>query len=300
MSVYAPSPGTRTVEPLTAPSKVYLGEKTGDSAEFAGDGGQIQFEWYRSYRKITLIARNRYAAPVVARWTVPTHENLDSERPMEGIAMLPAAPTPFGFGPNVLLLQLRWIDTSLAYRVQTKMDFSFGDPGAEPAAYAYRLPYPVGLSFRVGQGFHGALTHTGPNEFAIDFDCPEGTPVLAMRPGVVMDTNSIAVYGGMTSYYLDQKQGNFALVLHDDGTIARYLHLAHGGVAVKPGQRVARGERLGSSGRTGFASGPHLHVDISTSAPEGNFRTFPFRFAIAPDRDEEPVEGKQYSAWESH
>ena len=299
MSVYAPNPGTRTVEPLAPPITLYLGDKTNDSVESAGDGGQIEFEWHRSYRTIALIARNRYVAPVVARWTVPMHENLDSERPMEGIALLPAAPTPLGVGSNVLLSQLRWVDMKLAYRVQMKVDFSFGDPSAKPASYVYGLPYPAGLSFHVGQGFHGAFTHKGTNEFAVDFECPEGTPVLAMRPGVVLATNAAALYGLADAYYEDWKKGNFVLVLHDDGTIAHYLHLAPGGVAVKAGQRVARGERLGSSGSTGYASGPHLHVDISTSAPDGNLRTFPFRFAVAPGRDEEPIEGTRYSAWES-
>lgn len=88
-------------------------------------------------------------------------------------------------------------------------------------------------------------------------------------------------------------------VLHDDGTIAHYVHLSPGDLAVKAGQRVSRGEQLGLSGDTGFATGPHLHVDVSTSAGDGDFRTFPFRFAVAPGREEEPVEGAQYSAWES-
>src|SRR5262245_22373872 len=207
MSVHAPKPGTRAVEPLAAPITLYLGEKTGDSVESVGDGGQIEFEWHRSYRKIALIARNRYVAPVVARWTVPMHENLDSERPMEGIALLPAAPTPLGVGSNVLLSQLRWVDMNLAYRVQTKVDFSFGDPSAKPAPYVYGLPYPAGLSFHVGQGFHGAFSHKGASEFAVDFECPEETPVLAVRPGVVIATNASALYRFADSYYVDLQQG---------------------------------------------------------------------------------------------
>jgi murein DD-endopeptidase MepM/ murein hydrolase activator NlpD len=298
-SVYAPHPGSKTAAPLTAPIHVYLGRKDGDWIDFTMDGGQLEFEWYQSYRNVTLIARNRYAAPVVIRWALPTHENLDSPRPIEGVAILPAAPTPNAAGPNVLLSQLRWVDLALGYRVQVKIDFSFGDPSAVPAPYAYGLPFPAGLEFRVGQGFRGAHTHTGPSEFAVDFSCPERTPVVAMRPGLVLVTNAAALYGGTTSYHEDWKQGNFVLVLHDDGTIARYVHLAPGGVAVKAGQRVERGERIGLSGETGFATGPHLHVDISTSASDGNYRTFPFRFAVAPGRDEEPVEGAEYSAWES-
>src|SRR5262249_12238130 len=46
---------------------------------------------------------------------------------------------------NVLLSQLRWVDMNLAYRVQMKVDFSFGDPSAKPASYVYGLPYPAGL-----------------------------------------------------------------------------------------------------------------------------------------------------------
>jgi murein DD-endopeptidase MepM/ murein hydrolase activator NlpD len=299
-AVYAPYPGTRTASVPTGPFSVYLGQKYGDSIEFAMDGGELEFEWYRSYRDVALIARNRYAAPVVIRWSLPSHENLDSPRPVEGIAVLPGAPTPFGVGANVLLSQLRWIDMSLGYQAQLKIEFSFGDPGAVPASYSYGLPFPAGRKFRVGQGFHGAHTHTGSSEFAVDFDCPTGTPVLAMRPGLVLVTNAAALYGGTTSYHLDWKQGNFVLVLHDDGTIAAYVHLAPGGVTVKAGQRVERGQEVGLSGDTGFSTGPHLHVEIATSGKDGVSRTFPFKFAVAPGRDEEPVEGAAYAAWESH
>jgi murein DD-endopeptidase MepM/ murein hydrolase activator NlpD len=299
-AVYAPWPGGKTVAPLTAPIQLYLGRKQGGWLEFALDGGQLEFEVYNSYRKVAVIARNRYAAPVVVRWTVPLHENLDSPRPLQGIALLPAAATPLGVGSPVLLSQLQWVDLAQGHRVQVRVDFSFGDPFAEPTNYAYGLPYPAGLAFRVGQGFRGAQTHTGANEFAVDFNCPVGTPVLAMRPGVVIVTNASALYGGTTSYHMDWKQGNFVLLLHDDGTIAHYVHLAPDGVLVKAGQRVERGEQIGVSGETGFATGPHLHVDVSTSAREGDSRSFPFRFAVAPGRDEEPVEGQEYSAWEAH
>ena len=50
-----------------------------------------------------------------------------------------------------------------------------------PNPYVYRLPYPTGLTFSVLQGFHGAFSHRGSNEFAIDFDCPVATRVLTAR-----------------------------------------------------------------------------------------------------------------------
>lgn len=300
-SVYAPHPGSKEVVPLATPLRLYLGRRDSHWSDFAFDGGELEFELYRFSVRVAQIARNRYAAPVVIRWTMIEHENLESPRPLEGIAILPAAAPPLGAGPEVLLAQLHQIDRSLGYQVRLKFTINFGDPWAKPSPYVYGLPYPAGSAFRVIQGFHGKQTHAGVNEYAVDFNCPEGTPVLAMRPGQVLVTQSRALTGGTTSYHKDWKQGNFVLVIHDDGTIARYLHLAPESVSVRAGQRVERGERIALSGNTGFSQGPHLHVDISTSGGDGaSIRTFPFRFAIASHRDEEPVEGAKYSAWERH
>ena len=297
-AVYAPYPGTTTAAPLREPIELYLGQREDGWTSFEMDGGKLEFDVYRTRTYVHQIARNRYAAPVVVRWEMTTLENLESPRPVVGTAILPAAPTPFGVGSDVLLTQLRPVVAASGYRMQMTVEFSFGDPHAEPDAYVYALPYPAGLAFRVGQGFRGARTHEGANEFAVDFDCPEGTPVVAMRPGLVVATHAAARYGGTTDYYDRVEQGNFVLVLHDDGTLAHYVHLAPNGVGVKAGERVARGDVLGRSGATGHVTGPHLHVDISTSAGDGNFRTFPFRFAVAPGRDEEPREGAEYAAWE--
>jgi len=51
-------------------------------------------------------------------------------------------------------------------------------------------------------------------------------------------------------------------VLHDDGTFAVYAHLAWDSIRVRPGQQVARGERIAASGNTGFTTGPHLHFVV--------------------------------------
>ena len=51
----------------------------------------------------------------------------------------------------------------------------FGDPRARPRSYGYRLPYARGTTYSVLQGFHGAFSHRGSNEYAVDFDCPVAT-----------------------------------------------------------------------------------------------------------------------------
>ncbi|MGN6104983.1 MAG: M23 family metallopeptidase, partial [Kofleriaceae bacterium] len=96
------------------------------------------------------------------------------------------------------------------------------------------------------------------------------------------------------------KRTNFVLVLHDDGTLGEYMHLAPASVSVKPGQRVERGQRLALSGNTGFSSTPHLHFQVMTAGDDGvSARSFPFVLASAPGQIEPPVQGRRYAAWET-
>jgi murein DD-endopeptidase MepM/ murein hydrolase activator NlpD len=88
-------------------------------------------------------------------------------------------------------------------------------------------------------------------------------------------------------------------VLHDDGTLGEYMHLAPSSVEVAPGERVERGQELALSGNTGFSSTPHLHFQVMTAADDGvSARSFPIEFAVAPHRIEEPVQGRSYPSWE--
>lgn len=268
--------------------------------DFRFEGGQLEFEIYRRGTAITQIARNRYAVPVVIRWTLTALDNLDPTAATEGVAVLPAAPRPFGYGAPVVLAQLTQLDPDQRYRRELYFRARFGDPRAEPEAYDYALPYPAGLVFSVLQGFHGTFSHRGSNEYAIDFDCPVATPVLAARPGIVIAANASAQGSGLTPEYMDYKRTNFVLVLHRDGTLGEYMHLSPSGIAVKAGQQVARGQELALSGNTGFSSTPHLHFQVMTAADDGlSARSFPFELATTPDRVEAPIQGRRYTAWEA-
>jgi murein DD-endopeptidase MepM/ murein hydrolase activator NlpD len=263
------------------------------------DGGQVEFELYRRGTRIVQIARNRFATPLVIRWNVTGLDNLEPLSATEGVAYLPAAPTPYGLGQNVILAEFDQMDTNRRYRRELYFRARWGDPRAEPTDYVYRLPYAAGLTFSVLQGFHGSFSHRGSNEFAVDFDCPVATQVLAARPGVVVAANAAAQGSGTTSDFLDYRRTNFVLVQHDDGTLGEYMHLSPSGIEVKPGQRVERGTPLALSGNTGFSSTPHLHFHVMTSADDGmTARSFSFRFAAGPKRIEEPVQGRSYSSWE--
>ncbi|MEO8332581.1 MAG: M23 family metallopeptidase, partial [Gallionella sp.] len=150
------------------------------------------------------------------------------------------------------------------YQVSSSYKYSIGDPDAvQGTDVTYRLPFPGGTSFTVGQVIGGKITtHTGPDsKCAIDFDVPIGTPVLAARKGIVVDIEQGNTLGGNDP----RLKSNHVLVLHEDGTLGLYSHLAAYSHAVTFGQTVEAGMLIGYSGNVGYSTGPHLHFAVLTN-----------------------------------
>ena len=292
--------GDEPVAPLPVPEDPgAIGKVVDRMVEFAFEGGQLEFELRQDHDRIVQIARSRYAVPVMIHWEVSALVNLEPGSPVSGSVLLPPAARPQAAGPAVILAELRMIDTHRDYHRELAFRARFGDPRVQATRYAYGLPYRRGLMYSVLQGFHGAFSHRGSNEYAVDFDCPVATPVIAARDGVVVAANASAQGSGTTPEFLDYKRVNFVMVRHDDGTIGEYLHLSPSGVEVKPGQHVKRGEELALSGFTGFSSTPHLHFQVMTAAEDGiAARSFPFLLAVSPGREEAPIQGRAYLSWE--
>jgi murein DD-endopeptidase MepM/ murein hydrolase activator NlpD len=81
-----------------------------------------------------------------------------------------------------------------------------------------------------------------------DFAANAGTPVLAVAPGkVVLVANHFFA-------------GRCVFIDHGDGLISMYFHLSRSDVS--SGAAVMKGQKLGSVGSTGRASGPHLHFGL--------------------------------------
>lgn len=157
-----------------------------------------------------------------------------------------------------------------AWRFQSYM----GAPGAvEPdTAYRYRLPFRAGKSYRLVQGFGGTLSHqSGAARHALDFQLEVGEPVHAARAGTVVRAVDWFCRAGGPEL-LDQ--GNMVIIAHDDGTMAHYVHLAPGGVLVREGDRVERGQRIAAVGMTGYTGGPHLHFVVMRERDQ----SIPIRF----------------------
>lgn len=142
-----------------------------------------------------------------------------------------------------------------------------GDPAARPDFdYRYRIPFHNGTHFELHQGFNGAASHnTDQSRYSVDLAVDEGTPVLAARAGVVMQAER-DFYGAGTDREKFGSRANVVRILHDDGTMAIYAHLALEGITVTPGQHVAAGQEIAYSGNTGFSTGPHLHFSVQVNS----------------------------------
>ncbi len=56
--------------------------------------------------------------------------------------------------------------------------------------------------------------------------------------------------------------GTAVAVDHGGGWVSRYFHLETGSLRVGPGDRVEAGTLLGWMGKTGRATGEHLHFQL--------------------------------------
>ena len=91
---------------------------------------------------------------------------------------------------------------------------------------------------------HGEASY----HWGIDYGVPTGTPISAPAAGrVVLAENRITT-------------GWTLIIEHLPGMFSIYMHLS--ALQVTAGQLVQRGQLLGQSGATGFATGPHLHWEL--------------------------------------
>jgi len=87
--------------------------------------------------------------------------------------------------------------------------------------------------------------HTG-----VDLTAHSGAPVFAAAAGTV------EFVGAMSGY------GRNVVINHGDGYTTWYAHLSRFMHGLRPGDQVAQGQRIGSVGSTGVATGPHLHFEV--------------------------------------
>lgn len=174
--------------------------------------------------------------------------------------------------------------TAAAVPIPTIPDARLAIPGGAPplaGLTGYRWPLPNG---RLTQGF-GPTTYASrvvngkPFHDGIDLATFCGDRIVAAHDGVVLAASrhfddAIGWLGDLTRYYrrLDAKKLWKTLpivVVIDDGNGYRSMYAHFGKVVVKRGQRVRAGDLLGYEGRTGNASGCHLHYGLFSPFERG-------------------------------
>jgi len=114
-------------------------------------------------------------------------------------------------------------------------------------AGSFRPPVKAQISdvFGTSRTFNGKVqsVHQG-----LDYAVPEGTSVAAVNSGTVLLAQPLFF------------EGNCVVLDHGQGLLTLYMHLSK--IEVKEGDRVTSGQKIGVSGGTGRATGPHLHVAV--------------------------------------
>lgn len=160
--------------------------------------------------------------------------------------------------------------------------------------HLYLLPYASGTSYRVLQGFGSRFSHTGIEQYAVDFKMDEGTPVHAARGGIVarvVEEHDIGCWEDGCGRY-----ANFIVVLHADGTTGEYYHLQQDGSLVDVGEQVVAGQHIGYSGNTGHTTMPHLHFAVYRATKGARPQSVPVSFISADGVVYKPRRGHHYLA----
>ncbi|MEX2593255.1 MAG: M23 family metallopeptidase [Anditalea sp.] len=83
----------------------------------------------------------------------------------------------------------------------------------------------------------------------IDFSAAKGTPIYATGDGVISRIST--EFGGY---------GKSIIIDHGFGFSTRYAHLND--FKVKKGQKIKRGDQIGTVGNTGSSTAPHVHYEV--------------------------------------
>lgn len=127
---------------------------------------------------------------------------------------------------------------------QEKEIFLASIPAISPVADKNLTRFASGYGYRIHPIYRTRKMHTG-----IDLTAPTGTDVYASGDGKVITTG-----------YTPGGYGKRIIIDHGFGYKTLYAHLND--IRVKEGQKVKRGELIGTVGSTGRSTAPHLHYEV--------------------------------------
>ncbi|GAB3824056.1 urea transporter [Hymenobacter jeollabukensis] len=159
------------------------------------------------------------------------------------------------------------------------------------------LSLPFLGEWQVTQGYAGQPTHQGEWAQALDFmirDADGRTyrgpganladyycynkPVLACADGVVVEVVAHLDDNPVGQVNTQQNWGNTVVLEHQPGLFSKVSHLRPHSTTLQPGDRVRRGDLLGTCGNSGRSAEPHLHFQVQATPYIGS-RTLAYPLA---------------------
>jgi murein DD-endopeptidase MepM/ murein hydrolase activator NlpD len=149
------------------------------------------------------------------------------------------------------------LETRLA---ELELRFRLASPGTiRPGGFRWPLS-SVRVTSRFGKRFH-PIQRRWKLHSGVDLAADPNEPVLSAGAGMVARAGWTAGYG----YEVE--------IQHTDGVMTRYSHLAS--TLVLEGTPVQSGDALGLAGRTGTATGVHLHFEfVRAGVPRDPLKEF--------------------------
>jgi murein DD-endopeptidase MepM/ murein hydrolase activator NlpD len=128
-----------------------------------------------------------------------------------------------------------------------KEDFSTFDK--EKSYKDFTVPVMGRITSRYGYRVHPVTKRRESFHKGIDIAAKEGTPVKASADGIVVKAE-----------YCRNGYGNLVIIEHEKELVTYYGHLSE--IRVRKSQRVSREQIIGTVGKTGNATGAHLHFEV--------------------------------------
>lgn len=151
------------------------------------------------------------------------------------------------------------IDETPATPSLKRIEDLFGVAGLTEA----NMVWPVAGPYRISSTF-GVRRHPLKNKrmfhYGLDIAARSGTPIVSVAVGRV-------VFAGWRRGY-----GRVVEVDHGQGWVSRYAHAAS--INVKKGQLVLAGQMIAKVGRSGHATGAHLHIELEQAGKRIDPMTF--------------------------
>ena len=160
----------------------------------------------------------------------------------EWLAYMATYVPPTTVAPSVPISDPNGSNNSSGSSGSSDSSVTVGSSWLVPCSYK-KISSPFG--FRESPTSGASRYHQG-----VDLAANAGTPIVASRGGTV----TIASYSNSAGYYVT--------INHGDGFSSIYMHMTN--YIVSSGQKVNQGQTIGYVGKTGIATGNHLHFGIAT------------------------------------